>query len=167
MSRTSIGDPPNSGVQPQTYPASPFVELEQSLPSKVDVISPFVDQLVRFITKFRRLDGSEVDIEIAVREAITNAVIHGNQEDRSKRVYVTTRCSADGEVSIIVRDEGPGFDVLGVSDPTARELSGTTGRGIRLMRAFMDEVHFEQRGTILFMRKTPNLGTTAPEPEER
>ena len=62
-------------------------------------------------------DGSEVDIEIAVREALTNAVVHGNHEDPNKRVFVTSRCSEDGEVSITVCDEGQGFDSRAVPDP--------------------------------------------------
>ena len=68
-----------------------FVELQQSLPSQVHVISQFVDQLMRFILRFRSADGSEVDIKTALREALANAVIHGNGENPSSRVYVECR----------------------------------------------------------------------------
>lgn len=94
----------------------PYVELEQSLPSELTAISP--DQLMVFIHKFREADGSEVDIEIALREALANAVAHGNHENPHRRVYVTCRCSTEGEVSITVRDEGRGFDNRAVPDPT-------------------------------------------------
>jgi anti-sigma regulatory factor (Ser/Thr protein kinase) len=90
--------------------SAPFVELRQSLPSKVAAISPFTDQLMRFILNFRSMDGGEGDIEMALHEALANAVIHGNGENSSKRVYVTCRCYMDGEVAITVRDEGKGFD---------------------------------------------------------
>jgi serine/threonine-protein kinase RsbW len=95
---------------PQNGHSLPFIELRQSLPSRVRAISAFVDQLTRFILNFRRADGSESDIEMALHEALANAVIHGNGENSNKRIYVTCRCYMDGEVSITVRDEGRGFD---------------------------------------------------------
>jgi serine/threonine-protein kinase RsbW len=109
-----------------------------------------------FINRFRNVDGSEIDIEIALREALTNAVIHGNHEDPANRVYVVCRCSTDGNVSITIRDQGQGFDSRAVPDPTAPEtLLSTHGRGIYLMRAFMDEVCFEEGGSVVYMRKKP------------
>ena len=141
---------------------SSFVELRQSLPSLVEAISPFVDQLMQFVKKFRSRDGSEVDIEIALREALTNAIVHGNHEDPEKRVYVGTRCSQDGEVSFTIRDQGKGFDYLVLPDPTAPwNRVSLHGRGIYLMRALMDEVRFEESGTVVKMRKEPNGGPTA------
>jgi serine/threonine-protein kinase RsbW len=136
-----------------------FVEMRQSLPSRVEAIPPFVDHLMGVIKRFRNADGSELDIEIAVREALTNAVVHGNRENPKTRVYVTYRCSADGEVLITVRDQGLGFNYLMLPDPTApwNRLS-PNGRGVYLMRAFMDEVHFKEGGSVVTMRKLPNGG---------
>ena len=105
---------------PRNAHSVPFAELRQSLPSEVAAISPFTDQLMRFILNFRSMDGGEGDIEMALREALANAVIHGNGENSCKRVYVECRCYIDGEVSITVRDEGPGFDSNTV--PSAREV---------------------------------------------
>jgi serine/threonine-protein kinase RsbW len=65
-----------------------------------------------FIDKFRDVDGIELDIEIALHEALANAVIHGNREDPHKPVHVTCRCSMDGQISITVRDEGHGFELM-------------------------------------------------------
>src|SRR5437879_13517143 len=96
---------------PRTNHSAPYVELRQSLPSRVAVVSPFVDQLMRFILNFRMADGSEIDIEMALLEALANAVIHGNGDNSGKRVYVTCLCCMDGEVSITFRDEGKGFDI--------------------------------------------------------
>jgi serine/threonine-protein kinase RsbW len=68
----------------------------------------------------------------------------------------------DGEVSIEVRDEGRGFDSDAVLDPTAREnLLFTHGRGIYLMKTLMDEVSFEEGGSVVRMRKNPNFGASA------
>jgi serine/threonine-protein kinase RsbW len=148
---------------PRNAHSVPFVELRQSLPSIVAVISPFADQLMRFILNFRRADESELDIEMAVHEALANAVIHGNGENSRKRVYVVCRCYMDGEVLITVRDEGRGFDSSAVLDPTIREnLRFTHGRGIYLMKTLMDEVCFEDSGSVVRMRKKSNA-ILAPE----
>jgi serine/threonine-protein kinase RsbW len=139
-----------------TSRSRPFVELQQLLPSQVDAIEPFVARVKRFISKFRNRDGSEPHIEMAVREALRNAVIHGNQEDPNKRVHVICRCSKDGEVSITIRDQGQGFDCRRLEDPTTPEnVLPTRERGIYLMQALMDEVCFDEGGTVVRMRKKP------------
>jgi len=115
---------------------------------------------MRFILKFRSPDGTEADIEMALREALANAVIHGNGENSCKRIYVECRCYMDGEVSITVRDEGKGFDSSAVLDPTLLEnLLFTHGRGIYLMKALMDEVSFEEGGAVVIMRKKANANS--------
>lgn len=135
----------------------PFVVVH-SLPSQIAAISPFVDRLMRFVRLVREADGSDLDIEMALREAVTNAVIHGNHEDPTKRVGVVCRCGLDGEVSFTIRDQGEGFDPHTVSDPTDPESRmATHGRGIHLIRALMDEVSFEEGGTVVHMRKKPDL----------
>jgi serine/threonine-protein kinase RsbW len=143
-------------LTPQASHSVSFVELRQSLPSQVAIISPFVDQLMRFIARFRTGEGSELDTAIVLREALANAIVHGNQENPCKRVYVTCRCTTDGEVSITIEDEGQGFDCEAILDPTTPEQRLLTyGRGIYLMKALMDEVRFERRGAVVFMRKNP------------
>jgi len=145
---------------PRNGHSVPFVEVRQSLPSKVAAISPFVDQLMRFILNFRSADGSETDIEMALHEALANAVIHGNGENSLKRVYVACRCYTDGEVSITVRDQGQGFDSNAIPDPTSREnLLFTHGRGIYVMKTLMDEVSFEEGGAVVMMRKKSNANS--------
>ena len=135
----------------------PFVELRQSLPSRISIISPFVDQLMRFIARFRKCDGSELDVEMALREALANAIVHGNQQDPHKAVHVTCRCTTDGEVSLTVEDEGQGFDADSVVDPTTPENRLLMhGRGIYLMTTLLDEIRFERRGAIVYMRKASN-----------
>jgi serine/threonine-protein kinase RsbW len=140
--------------------SSPFIELRQLLPSRVEVISPFAEQLMRFILKFRSPDGTEADIEMALYEALANAVIHGNGDNSCKSVYVTCRCYMDGEVAITVRDEGRGFDPSVLVDPTFREnLLVTHGRGIYIMKTLMDEVSFEEGGAVVMMRKKANANS--------
>ena len=145
-------------LQMDTVLREEFVEFTYSLSSDVEMVSPFIDQLMRKINILRPMDGTEVDIEVALREALLNAVIHGNREDPSKHIYLRVRCRADGEFSMAIRDEGAGFEIDSVPDPTAPEqLMSTHGRGIYLMRALMDEVSFEEGGTVVQMRKRPSL----------
>ena len=138
--------------------SAPFVELHQSLASRAAAISSYVDRLMRFIRFFTAKGGTakeaEEEIEIAIFEALANAVIHGNRESQEKQVHVACRCGMDGEVLISVRDEGEGFDSRIVPDPTeAQRLLLTHGRGIHLMKALMDEVSFDENGTVVRMRK--------------
>jgi serine/threonine-protein kinase RsbW len=152
---------------PRSGHSVPFIELRQSLSSRVAAISPFVDQLMRFVLYFRHADGSEIDIEMALHEALANAVIHGNSDNSCKNVYVTCRCYMNGEVSITVRDQGRGFDINAVLDPTLLEnLLFTHGRGIYLMKTLMDEVSFEEGGAVVRMRKNSNFDATAPRRSE-
>ncbi len=137
--------------------ASPYVELRRVAASRVADISPFVDQLMRFMRllfdKFRDADGCEA-VEIALTEALANAVIHGNHENPYRTVVVVCRCAMDGEVSITVRDEGAGFNSRSLPDPTDPKcLLLNHGRGIYLMRASMDEVRFEEGGRVVRMQK--------------
>jgi serine/threonine-protein kinase RsbW len=148
----------NIGSATNISSSAPVVELRQSLASRAADISPFVDQLMRFIKLFTLRLGiakeTEDDIEIAVLEALANAVIHGNGENPDKQVHLSCRCSMDGEISIVVRDEGEGFDTRAVPDPTEPQgLLLTHGRGLHLMRTLMDEVSFEENGTVVRMRK--------------
>ena len=132
----------------------PAIHMDLALPSKVAAISPFVDKLMFLIKKCRCAPGNETDIEIALREALENAVIHGNHQDPRKHVFVSWRCQAGVEVSIMVRDEGQGFDSNALPDPTAPgAIESSHGRGIYLMKALMDDVRFEDGGTIVHMRK--------------
>jgi len=131
----------------------PHIALECSLPSDVTAISPFVDKLMLLLRNCRCVPEGVSDVEIALREALANAIIHGNHGDRRKHVYVTCRCEPD-EVSITVKDEGSGFDTNIVPDPTAPENIGSVhGRGIHVMKALMDEVRFEEGGAVIHMKK--------------
>jgi len=148
----------NAGHTASNSNSAPSVELHQSLPSRASALSSFVDQLMRFIRFFMEKRGmakeAEEEIEIAIYEALANAVIHGNHENQQKKVHVVCRCSMDGEVLVSVRDEGEGFDSRVIPDPTeAQRLLLTHGRGLYLMKAMMDQVSFEENGTLVRMRK--------------
>ncbi len=95
-------------------------------------------------------------ISMALREALANAIKHGNRQDPGKRVLVTFG-GDDGTLAIEVGDEGAGFSPEEIADPLAAENQmKTSGRGIFYMRTFMDEVAFtrgETGGTLLTLKK--------------
>ena len=137
-----------------SHSGGPVLRVESSFRSVITAISPFVDKLMLFIKRCRSVPGSEIDVEVALREALANAVVHGNHEDPGKHVYVLCRCTPEEEVTIVVRDEGKGFDSTVLPNPTtAEQLQSTHGRGIYLMTTLMDEVQFERGGTVVRMRK--------------
>ena len=139
---------------PRAHQSGPCLELERSLPSKVAAISPFVDRLMLLFRKCGCVSEGESEVEIALREALANAIIHGNHENSGKHVHVRCRCEPT-EISIAVKDEGRGFDIEKIADPTAPENQGSIhGRGIYLMKALMDEVRFEEDGVVVHMRKS-------------
>jgi len=96
----------------------------------------------------------EADLEIALREALANAVIHGNDEDHGKNVFV--RCYGGHAMTLVlVRDEGAGFEPAEIPDPRNNDrLQLDHGRGLFLMRALMDQVEYRRRGreVLLFKR---------------
>jgi serine/threonine-protein kinase RsbW len=161
-----FGEPDSVSHTSQSSRSASFVGLRNALPSHVDIVSSFVDQLMRFISRFRGSDESNAEIDLALREALVNAIIHGKRNDPRKRVNVNCRCTRDGEVSITVEDEGNGFRSDTVSDPTLPENKlRTHGRGIYLIRTLMDEVHFEKGGSVIHMRKRANADSeSAPSP---
>ncbi len=101
------------------------------------------EQAARDLAVKTGFDDEEIDrISMAVREATVNAVLHGNQYDPKKRVTVAFEATPE-TLSVTVRDEGKGLNPDSVPDPLAPEnLLKQSGRGIFLIRAFMDEVRF-------------------------
>ena len=87
---------------------------------------------------------------MAVRESVINAITHGNHDDPTKLVYIDYTASAHDEAVdfiVRVRDQGSGFDPGRVSDPlTPENIFKTGGRGIFLIKQFMDEVSLERGG---------------------
>jgi anti-sigma regulatory factor (Ser/Thr protein kinase) len=95
-----------------------------------------------------------IQVELALQEALANAIRHGCKGDRSRQVQCIVNCHSDGEVLIVVRDPGTGFDATTVPDPLACEnVLKSSGRGIFLINQLMDEVAFKDGGRELQMRK--------------
>ena len=89
-------------------------------------------------------EDTSSQIAMVAREAVINAILHGNKKDPAKQVHVSFELN-DEALKITIADEGPGLDPDSVPDPLAPEnILRSSGRGIFLMKAIMDEVHFHQ-----------------------
>jgi len=146
------------------------LEVDTWVPSEIGLISPLVDWLMSLIAVSRCVLGDEQFVELALREALSNAMLHGNRLDISKLVHIRCCCECGHGVFIVVRDQGHGFDPSNVPNPLAVEnLGAEHGRGIHLMKLAMDEVSFERQGTEVRMRKAsgPKQEIPAWRPHDR
>ena len=83
----------------QSHASCPLLEIEVRMPSEIKAISPFLDRLMRRIEGLRCAAGNEPAIEMALREALSNAVVHGNHMDPHKSVQIRIRCELGKGVS--------------------------------------------------------------------
>ena len=122
-------------------------ELILELPNDIRSIEHAVEYVTRHCSSCcdyaRRLN---LNFRVGLTEALSNAMLYGNDSDPGKRVRVEVTIKHE-EVSVIVTDQGMGFDPASVPDPTLPgNISKTGGRGIFLMKALMAEVKFNERG---------------------
>ena len=130
------------------------LEVHTWLRSDIGLISPFVDWLMSLVARTGCVPGKEEFVELALREAVSNAILHGNRMDPRKLVHVRCCCEGTKGAFIVVRDQGHGFDPNSVPNPLAVEnLGAEHGRGIHLMKLAVDEVSFERGGTEVHIRK--------------
>jgi len=93
-------------------------------------------------------------IKLALEEALVNAIKHGNQYDRNKKVEIAYQVTSE-RFTIRITDEGDGFDPADVPDPTAVEnLERPCGRGLMLMRHYMSEIDYNELGNSVVMSKS-------------
>lgn len=130
--------------------------VELKLPSRVESIAEATDAVVDAARRMGFTEDALFAIDMAVREAVTNAVLHGNRNDESIPVEVGMN-GTEAALTVTVRDHGTGFDPESVDDPTAEEnLLKASGRGMLFMRNFMDEVNWESHpdgGTVVRMTR--------------
>jgi serine/threonine-protein kinase RsbW len=133
---------------------SQIIKLE--IPSLMDFVY-LLDAVITEILQQMGFDRDATDqVNLAVIEAGTNAIKHGNREEPRKRAYFDFMMHPE-ELVVIVRDEGEGFDAQTTEDPLNPEnLLNSSGRGLFLMEACMDSVDFSQNGTVVTMTKKLN-----------
>lgn len=123
-----------------------------SFPADVEAIPPVVETIAD-LARAELSAEKEVEVTLAVQEALANAVVHGSHRDPEKRVDCWVAHGPLGFL-IVVRDSGPGFDPDAIPSPLeGQQLGSDHGRGIHMIRQLMDEVHFQRNGAEIHMRK--------------
>lgn len=130
----------------------PRFHMRVCAPGHQSSIAPMVQGLMDVVKETDCAAGKEFEVEIALQEALANAVVHGCRNDPAKVVECELSCRGVGELVMVVRDPGPGFDPASVPNPTADEnIHSTHGRGIYLIRQVVDEAWFERGGSEIHM----------------
>jgi anti-sigma regulatory factor (Ser/Thr protein kinase) len=143
-------------------PACSACKLDVTISANPNAITGVVDGVMQIAREMKCAEGNEFQIELALREALANAIVHGCNNDPSKKVECCVACTESSDVVILVRDPGEGFIPSAVPNPLAAEnVHATHGRGIYLINQLMDEVSFERNGAEIRMRKA---ATSSPAP---
>jgi serine/threonine-protein kinase RsbW len=156
-----MDDSSSSPEQPQqSSPGCSFdaeklnLKLSITLAADRDAVDPVVRSVMNVVREMNCAPGREDDIELALTEALANAVVHGAKSDPSKIVECDVACDDKHGILIVVRDPGPGFDPSKIADPCHGEnIYSNHGRGIYLINQLMDEVKFHKNGTEIHMLK--------------
>ena len=132
------------------------VRLDELIPSEAGNIEGAVARVLALLEE----NGCCHDlgnVQLALQEALMNAILHGNRSDPKKYVRLCVAIEEGGGIIIVVKDSGSGFDPSKLPDPTMREnILRDRGRGVFLIHQLMDEVQFKfGDGTALIMRRHP------------
>jgi serine/threonine-protein kinase RsbW len=131
-----------------------LVRLDVTFPAVVHAIAPIVARILTLAAESDCIAGKEYAVQLALHEALTNAVIHGAREDAGKLVQVSASCDRSRGILIIVRDPGHGFEPSAIPSPIQGErIFASHGRGIFLINQMMDQVAFKRGGTEIRMLK--------------
>ena len=88
-------------------------------------------------------------VYLCLSEAVINSIEHGNKNDKDKEVVIEVRCK-DEELKVVVKDEGEGFDIEDIVDPTSgNNIKKESGRGIHIIRAYCDKIEFKRNKSFI------------------
>jgi serine/threonine-protein kinase RsbW len=147
--------PSSTSIQSCTFDAHNLkFKLSVTLSAEPHAVDPVVQSIMRIVREMKCADGREDDIELALSEALVNAIVHGAGSDPSKIVECDVACDEERGMLIVVRDPGLGFDPERIPDPCSGEnIYSSHGRGIYLINQLMDEVKYHKNGTEIHMIK--------------
>jgi serine/threonine-protein kinase RsbW len=135
-------------------PGTLVLKLKVTLAADRNAIDPVVQGIMNVVRKTQCATGKEEAIELALSEALANAVIHGAKGDPKKVIECDVACDETRGMLIVVRDPGPGFDSTSIPSPIMGEnIYSNHGRGIFLINQLMDEVQFRNNGKEIHMLK--------------
>ncbi len=129
-------------------------EFNMVIPASPSAIPTVTDGVTEMLLSKKWPEADVMAVELALQEAVANAIRHGCGNDATKQLQCIVTCDQSGEVMIVVRDPGSGFDISTVANPLAPEnMLKSSGRGIFLINGLMDEVGYNDGGRELQMRK--------------
>jgi len=138
------------------------LKLNVKLAADQKAVDHVVHGIMQVVRKLDAAPGTEDAVELALVEALANAIVHGAQCDPSKSIECDVACDQHGDLLIVVRDPGKGFDPGNIPNPLVGEnIYSAHGRGIFLINQLMDEVKFHKNGTEIRMVKR-----LKPEPKQ-
>ncbi len=127
--------------------------FDKTLPSEMDVGHAAIEELMVALGAAGWIGMDVFRIQMAIEEAVVNAIEHGNKREPTKKVRLVFQVTPD-KATMVVTDEGPGFDHRNLADPTSDELlDKPRGRGVMLMRELMNEANFNEAGNQVTMIK--------------
>lgn len=134
-------------------------QFHRVVPSTLADASQVLAEIVAELEKQGWSSKDIFSVQLAVEEALVNAIKHGNRSDHTK--VISTRCWLSSRlIRIEIADEGDGFDPSAVPDPTTPErLEEPSGRGIMLMRTFMNRVTYNEKGNVVTLEKERSQDT--------
>lgn len=128
--------------------------LNVSVPATATAIANVADTVAEILLGLGIPEEKQLEIGLALQEALANAVVHGCGNDPSKNVHCRLNSDSKGRVLIVVSDPGPGLDMTSLPAPLlSQNLYQGHGRGIYLIRQLMDDVRFERGGSEIRMWK--------------
>lgn len=146
----------NVGKLSGLIPLCQACNFNMIIPADPDAISTVTEGLERMLLEKGWSEEDVMGVELAVREALANAIRHGCGGDRTKQVQCYVTIESSGELSVVIRDPGPGFEADAVPDPMSPDnMVKASGRGVYLINQLMDAVRFRDRGREVEMRKRP------------
>jgi serine/threonine-protein kinase RsbW len=135
-------------------PEKLVLKLKVTLAADKSAIDPVVQGIMDVVRDTHCANGKEDAIELALSEALANAVVHGAKGDPKKIVECDVACDEARGMLIVVRDPGPGFDPSAIPSPVVgQNIYSNHGRGIFLINQLMDEVQFKNNGKEIHMIK--------------
>ena len=151
-----------------TSPDGLIEEFEVLIPSETAAGQAVQERIVKSLQSLQYHDRDVFGVRLALEEALVNAIKHGNRMDPAKTVRICCQLTTE-KIRLEIEDQGPGFSLEEVPDPTADEnLERPCGRGIMLMRAFMSLIEYNPRGNRVILEKARTCivsDSEAPPPE--
>ena len=146
----SIADVPSCNFEADKL----ILKLSVTLAADKSFLDPVVQGIMQIVRQMHCAGGKEDAIELALNEALANAVVHGAKADPTQLIECDVACDEARGMLIVVRDPGKGFDPAQIPSPILGEnVYANQGRGIYLINQLMDEVKFLKNGTEIHMIK--------------